>query len=391
MSSVVETSGGPLSLDTDIATIAGTIRRRWWVLPIAIVVSQIFFSLAVTDDGATNGYYVDERIFHVTDSSNVLRFVDLPAQLAEPEPSLPQLVELVNSSEDIKKLRDRHELLSLRIALRNPSVVLHSDDGTNGLVTIQGQFEPSIAILCTERELNQCAQASEGARQVLLERFVAAQKRGIESFGETISLFRQDAQVDAAYLTRLLAAESVLSSMSQRSLIGLDLVESSSFIEKELTTESSLGLGFALVIALLIGILVLFQWSIIDKRIFGVQRLVRLTDEASVLGSLSGKNDETVTLSVAAALSRLARGRDLIRMIHLEAVSSETLSKLTQKVQANVTLTAFSDLSVSELARTDLVNCLVAQRGKTDGHDLVTAWQSLSTSSGVRPAVILTD
>lgn len=391
MSSVVTASGGPLSLDTDLATIAGTLRRRWWVFPLAIIAAQIFFALAVTDDGAADGYYVEERIFHAVDSTDVLRFVDLPAQLAQPQPSLPQLVEVVNDSEDLRKLRATFELLSLRIALRNPSVVLHSDNGTNGLVKIEGQFESSLAILCTEKELGGCAQAIDGARQILLDRFVAAQRRGIEHFGKTVSLLRRDSRVDAAYVTKLLAAESALRAMTEQSLIRLDLVESSSFVENELTTESSLGLGLAWAIALLIGMLVVLQWSIIDKRIFGVQRLARLTDEASVLGALGRKNDKTNTLSVAAALSRLAVGHESIRLVHIESVSSEWLAKLTQLVQANIILTAFSDLSVSDLARTDLVNCLLAQRGRTDGRELQMAWQSLSISSGVQPALILTN
>lgn len=379
----------PLAVDTDIESILGTARRRWWIAPIVFLLVGTGVLLQDPKTSVQPSYFRLDRNYQVVDNTAALTLLGLPGDLLLPLPSLDtQLAQLIESSE-FKGISTRYPTVSLNIQRVSPQLALQAQENDEPIVTLRGRTDPVLSLICTESRFTSCNLALDALQELVTRNHELALERGRESLAKSVEELQSQANQNVSLKERLEVVEFGLRALATQPLTSLVLIKEFNAEEDETTVTESSNYRFVFALTFVLLVLLLLQWSVFDKTIYGVRRIARTLGVNSVLARIRDASDEATIAAVSASLSRLVGPGQSLRLVTAPGVDSDLLNTITAKCKVPFTLIDASALNQDQMTSASSVTLLIAQRGSTSMVKLAQLSEMVSISNGAQPVVLL--
>lgn len=316
----------------DFRAFLETLRVRWWVIPVVLVVT-IGFLMAQQSRLRTEP--LSYRVSAVYDVPNPLVLLGTiginPALVVQIPDERTQLQKLAGSE---IRAQVTEEL------------------GSSVNMEIPGSYEDPFLLTCESSEQETCA-------------------RAVEMYAEKASEIRNFAVVSTLTSVRAIfqgAFEATDDPIAESKVAGVDgllnnlntdLVRTDSYVQTIGATVGDIqdvNYRFGLVVALIVSLLILLQLTYSDSRIRSVRQLVRLVGDDAFIGAVSKAGDAVKARRTAVALYQGLRSVSAQRIVYVPlrnpAEDTAALSSLSAMASGtNVVSKPFSELSVAEIAQ----------------------------------------
>jgi hypothetical protein len=216
-----------------------------------------------------------------------------------------------------------------------------------------------------------------------------ALERGRESLANSVDELKSQAIQNATLRERLEVVEFGLRALSTQPLTDVVLIKEFNAEEDETTITESTNYRFVFALTTVLLVLLLLQWSVIDKTIYGVRRIARALGIESVLARVRTADDAGTIAAVSAAIKRLVGPGQSLRLVVSSGVDMDLLSTITKNCKVPFSVIDTSALDHDESANDSTVTLLIAQHGSTSMTKLAQWSETTSISSGGRPRVLL--
>lgn len=389
MPALSETSIRPLGVDTDSESIIGTLRRRWWVIPIVFAVVGGLVLLQDPETSVQSSYSRVDREYQVVDNTLAMTLLDLPTDLLSPIPTLDTQIVQLATSDEYRELAASFPEVSLDVRRSSPQLALQPMSEGEGIVALRGRVATILSVTCIEAKATKCDAALDGLAEVLINRHNAALRAGLQQLTITVESLRVKVDEAEAIGQRLKAVASAIETLDSQDLAGLVFVRQFNAEEAESTMTESPNYRFAIAASIILSILVLLQWSIIDKRIYGLRRIARIVGSTQVIGHVADVSAEDDTVAAAAALRRIQGSATTIRLVTLSGVATPLLATVVSRSGGSAAIVGISQLGDSVLSDPSMPSVIVAQRVRSDTRELARVNHALTMSSGLQPSVLM--
>ena len=363
----------------DVRPFVDALRARWWVLPIAIVVAVGLLWAQESDLQTTPAAYAISETYEVSDPLPTLALVGLDSSGIRPIPDLESQVVVLRGDDVRRRVADvlGYEP-SVSIVRSTPtfSLIDTTDEDGRSTFTFRSAGIPTLTFTCSETVKERCpetiaAYVAEAAK-LRADALTAGLQRGRGLLNAALA-----ATPDDARLKQQIAAidDLVADATPTYRLIG---TEEQSY-GATVTTVSSTTYVFGIAAGLLIGLLIILQWSLVDNTIRSAQRLRRAIGTERVLGVVKHDASALETRLARAAISRVGSSA---RLIPLSAGARNDAFP-------GAAMTAPLDEAVPAASQgTDVI---VVQRGKDRVSTLLTALTGLQQAGHRIAGVVLLD
>ena len=379
----------PLAVDTDFETILGTARRRWWIAPIVFLVVGVGVWLQDPETSVQPSYFRLDRNYQVVDNTAALTLLGLPGDLLVPLPSLDTQLAQLTESREFEAITTRYPTVSLNVQRQSPQLALQAQENSEPIVTLRGRTEPVLSLICTEVRFTSCNLALDALRELVMNNHELALERGRESLASSVDELKSQAIQNATLRERLEVVEFGLRALSTQPLTDVVLIKEFNAEEDETTITESTNYRFVFALTTVLLVLLLLQWSVIDKTIYGVRRIARALGIESVLARVRTANDAVTIAAVSAAIKRLVGPGKSLRLIVSSGVDMDLLNTITKNCKVPFSVIDTSALDHDESSSESSVTLLIAQHGSTSMTKLAQWSETTSISSGGRPHVLL--
>jgi len=379
----------PLGVDTDTESILGTLRSKWWVVPI---IFATVFGLVMLEDPETSvqpGYSRIDREYLVNDNTVPFALLELPADVLAPLPDLDTQLAQLRSTDEFQQLEQRFVGASLLVSRIAPQLALQPDDASQNVVTLRGRTRPVISATCSESSASSCPAALDALAELLTNRHESAMRAGLQALDRTTTELEAQATESSVLRERLAAVRFGVRALETQPLTELVLIREFNAEEMETTVTESANYRFAFAAAAILSLLVIFQWSVLDKRIHGLRRIARTTGAEHVVGHVRRASDDADVVACAAAIRAASKDSARLRIIRLSGVSDELLDAVLARSGVAASTVSAAELSVPDIADSTTAWLVVAQRGVSRARELLRASDALAMSTGSRPRVLL--
>ncbi len=363
----------------DIRPFFDTLRARWWVLPVAIVVAVGLLWAQESDLQTSPAAYAISETYEVSDPLPTLALVGLDPSGIRAIPDLESQVVILRGDEVRQRVADvlGYEP-SVSIVRSTPtfSLIDTTDEDGRSTFTFRSAGIPTLTFTCSETVKERCPETIAAyvaeAGKLRADALTAGLQRGRSLLGAALV-----ATPDDARLKQQIAAidDLIADATPTYRLIG---TEEQSY-GATVTTVSSKTYVFGVAAGLLIGLLVILQWSLVDNTIRSVQRLRRAIGAERVLGVVKRDASALETQLARAAISRVG--------------SSARLIPLSAGIRSDAFPTAqmTAPLDESVPAASQGTDVIVVQRGKDRVSTLLTALTGLQQAGHRIAGVVLLD
>ena len=379
----------PLGVDTDTESIFGTLRSRWWVVPVIFI---IVFGLVVLEDPETSiqpGYSRIDREYLVNDNTVPFTLLDLPSEVLAPLPDLDTQLAQLQSTDEFIQLAEQYVGTSLLVSRIVPQLALQPDETSQNVVTLRGRIRPVLSVTCSESTASSCPAALDALAELLQSRHELAMRAGLQALSTTASQLESGSSESTALRERLAAVRFGVQALATQPLTELVLIREFNAEEIETTVTESANYRFALAAAVILSLLVIFQWSVFDKRLYGLRRIARSVGVDRVIGHVRRATDDADVVACAAAVRAASKDATRLRIVRLSGVADELLQTVVARSGVVASTISVSELSVTDLSDTTTSWLIVAQRGASHARELLRASDALAMSTGMRPRVLL--
>jgi len=316
----------------DFKAFLETLRVRWWVIPVVLVVT-IGFLMAQQSRLRTEP--LSYRVSAVYDVPNPLVLLGTiginPALVVQIPDERTQLQKLAGSE---IRAQVTEEL------------------GSSVNMEIPGSYEDPFLLTCESSEQETCT-------------------RAVEIYAEKASEIRNFAVVSTLTSLRAIfqgAFEATGDPIAQSKVAGIDgllnnldtdLVQTDSYVQTIGATVGDIqdvNYRFGLVVALIVSLLILLQLTYSDSRVRSVRQLVRLVGDNAFIGAVSRAGDAVKDRRTAVALYQGLRSVSAQRIVYVPlrnpAEDAAALSSLSAMASGTSMVSKpFSELSVAEIAQ----------------------------------------
>lgn len=379
----------PLGVDTDTESILGTLRSRWWVVPVIFI---IVFGLVVLEDPETSiqpGYSRIDREYLVNDNTVPFTLLDLPSEVLAPLPDLDTQLAQLQSTDEFIQLAEQYVGTSLLVSRISPQLALQPDETAQNVVTLRGRIRPVLSVTCSESTASSCPAALDALAELLQSRHESAMRAGLQALSTTASQLESGSSESTALRERLAAVRFGVQALATQPLTELVLIREFNAEEIATTVTESANYRFALAAAVILSLLVIFQWSVFDKRLYGLRRIARSVGADRVVGHVRRATDDADVVACAAAVRAASKDATRLCIVRLSGVADELLQTVVARSGVVASTVSVSELSVTDLSDTTTPWLIVAQRGASHARELLRASDALAMSSGMRPRVLL--
>ena len=379
----------PLGIDTDTESILGTLRRRWWIIP---AIFAAVGGLVLLEDPETSiqpSYSRVDRDYQVMDNSVALALLDLPNDLLSPIPSLDTQLAQLPTSAEFKELSDTFPGASLLVRRSSPQIALQAEEGGEGIVTLRGRTAPLLSLTCTESTPSLCPVALDSLADLVSARHEAALRNGLRELSTATKELQASANKSTVLQERLEAVNFGLQALESQELTKLVFIREFNAEEPETTVTESPNYRFALAAAVILSFLTILQWSVFDKRLYGLRRIARTVGGDRLIGHVRRTSDDADITACAAALRKAYGTFANTNVVRLGGVSDEVINVVLEQANIATSTVSFSDLDIRALSDASSGWLIVAQRGASHARELLRASDALAMSSGMRPRVLL--
>ena len=363
----------------DVRPFLDTLRARWWVLPVAIVVAVGLLWAQESNLQTTPAAYAISETYEVSDPLPTLALVGLDPSGIRAIPDLESQVVVLRSDDVRQRITETlgYEP-SVSIVRSTPtfSLIDTADEDGRSTFTFRSAGIPTLTFTCSETVRERCpdtiaAYVAE-AGKLRADALSAGLQRGRSMLGAALA-----ATPDDARLKQQIAAidDLIADATPTYRLIG---TEEQSY-GATVTTVSSTTYVFGFAAGLLIGLLIILQWSLVDNTIRSVQRLRRAISAERVLGVVKRDASALETQLARAAISRVGSSARLIPLTAGARDDAFPGIQMSAPLEASVpTPSQGSDV-------------IVVQRGKDRVSTLLTALTGLQQAGHRVAGVVLLD
>jgi len=379
----------PLGVDTDTESILGTFRRRWWVVPIVFVVIGGLVLLQDPETSVQPSYSRVDRDYQVLDNTVALSLLDLPDDLLAPIPGLDTQLAQLPSSAKFKALTSQYPDTRISVQRRSAQLAIQPVEGGESVINLRGRVTPELGLVCLESSPKSCSLALDGLASLIETRHETALREGLDRLLAIVSSLESNAGNSPLLNQRLDALESAITVLRSQSLTSLVFIREFNAEEPETTLTESLNYRFAIAASLILSLLVLLQWSILDKRLYSLRRIARTVGPDHVIGHVRSESDHTDIAASAAALRRLTNDVPSLRLLQLTGVNERLLEHVITRGNVHAASVRADDIDAEVLSDAKTPAVIIAQRVISTSVELAKVSDALAVSTGQRPAVLL--
>ncbi|NBO97466.1 MAG: hypothetical protein EBV13_01920 [Actinobacteria bacterium] len=382
----------PRRISFDLATIVSVARKRWWVVPITMLVGAGLMFFQESDLQTEPRYYTLTRTYEALNEMAPLALVDLNPALFEPIPSETSQLAVLRSQKYLDKaLTNIKGDLDIRVDKSETRFALTTEGDISEARRFS--FSPatnaSFTFTCTEQDEVNCASAIENYLQLLITLRAESIKTGLSRSLELVDqLLNQSAKItesqrDRLTLQKIALQESVELASGEMQLIAEDKY----FGGEQITTVGRKTYLFGLLVGLIIGCLILLQLVISDNVIRDSKKLVSLVGFPKFLGNIDKKRNPNSIQHIATAIrgATTITGTTTLRVLPVDSHANNEVfvGELAGVLGCKATLiNSVADISAAELSpNLDSPILIFVNQHKTKISDLESAW-TLAEKSG---------
>jgi hypothetical protein len=385
---------------TDSEIILRVISKKWWVVPLTMLLGLTLMFLQESDLQTSPRYFSLTKTYEPLDEAGPLSIVGLDPSLIKPFPSEEnQLSILLNNESQKEILAKTKGEVDVSVTRSEPNFSLTSTQGSEG----KNQFSfvsygsSSYSFACVETDPLNCDSAIDAFVAKLVSIRAEATKSGLQNSIKLIdSLLSspEDISIEAnkkLSLQRSALNKSIELVTGEVKLIGVSQYSGGA----EVTSVNKSTYLFGLLIGLVLGCLILLQLIFSDGKIRGAKQLVNLVGYKQFLGELSAKNQSISLQHLAAAIqaTHTIKKATVLRLVAIggEANSEQTKKSLAKVLSCKIILAGqLKSLNAKSLAPTaDSPVVLLAKKHRSESSELQNAWTVVEKSGNNILGVIL--
>ena len=349
----------PRRISFDLETFAGIARKKWWIVPLTMLIGLTLMFWQESDLQTEARYFSLTRMYEPIDEGAPLTLVGVNTDLIGQFPDETNQAVLLESAEIKQKIQanfDREVNLSVKPFDKTFSL----NTETDGPAVTKFSFKPSrrfsYELTCVEVDEKNCAEALNLYAQELRSIRLNATKAGFANSIKLIdSLLAADIQLSPDDLSRLNLQKNAFDQAITLANGEVTQISERKYLEGEtVQTVDMKTYLFGLLVGLVIGIIILIQFVVTDSKIRSARSLITATNYEKYLGETTSTTDSN-SLQLLAATLRGSSPND-IQLIKVLPIGAETINEkfaadLAQILGAQVSITKpFAQLTATDLA-----------------------------------------
>ena len=380
----------PRRISFDLETFAGIARKKWWIVPLTMLIGLTLMFWQESDLQTEARYFSLTRMYEPIDEGAPLTLVGVNTDLIGQFPDETNQALLLESAEIKQKIQanfDREVNLSVKPFDKTFSL----NTETDGPAVTKFSFKPSrrfsYELICVEVDEKNCAEALNLYAQELRSIRLNATKAGFANSIKLIdSLLAADIQLSPDDLSRLNLQKNAFDQAITLANGEVTQISERKYLEGEtVQTVDMKTYLFGLLVGLVIGIIILIQFVVTDSKIRSARSLITTTSYEKYLGEATSTADSN-SLQLLAATLRGSSPND-IKSIKVLPVGAETINEkiaadLAQILGAQVSITKpFAQLTAADLAPSNgAVFLLAVVKNSAKVNELKQIWTVIEKS-----------
>ena len=380
----------PRRISFDLETFAGIARKKWWIVPLTMLIGLTLMFWQESDLQTEARYFSLTRMYEPIDEGAPLTLVGVNTDLIGQFPDETNQAVLLESAEIKQKIQanfDREVNLSVKPFDKTFSL----NTETDGPAVTKFSFKPSrrfsYELTCVEVDEKNCAEALNLYAQELRSIRLNATKAGFANSIKLIdSLLAADIQLSPDDLSRLNLQKNAFDQAITLANGEVTQISERKYLEGEtVQTVDMKTYLFGLLVGLVIGIIILIQFVVTDSKIRSARSLITTTSYEKYLGEATSTADSN-SLQLLAATLRGSSPND-IKSIKVLPVGAETINEkiaadLAQILGAQVSITKpFAQLTAADLAPSNgAVFLLAVVKNSAKVNELKQIWTVIEKS-----------
>ena len=380
----------PRRISFDLETFAGIARKKWWIVPLTMLIGLTLMFWQESDLQTEARYFSLTRMYEPIDEGAPLTLVGVNTDLIGQFPDETNQAVLLESAEIKQKIQanfDREVNLSVKPFDKTFSL----NTETDGPAVTKFSFKPSrrfsYELTCVEVDEKNCAEALNLYAQELRSIRLNATKAGFANSIKLIdALLAADIQLSPDDLSRLNLQKNAFDQAITLANGEVTQISERKYLEGEtVQTVDMKTYLFGLLVGLVIGIIILIQFVVTDSKIRSARSLITTTSYEKYLGEATSTADSN-SLQLLAATLRGSSPND-IKSIKVLPVGAETINEkiaadLAQILGAQVSITKpFAQLTAADLAPSNgAVFLLAVVKNSAKVNELKQIWTVIEKS-----------
>ena len=388
------------SYSFDSALILRVISRKWWIVPVTMLIGLAFMFWQESDLQTSPRYFTKTQAFEPLDEAGPLSIVGLDPSLIRPFPSeANQLSNLLSDTTKAQLLANIDGQVDISVVRSEPNFSLTSSQGSEGKnrFSFVSFGSSSYSFSCTETDPINCQKVIDAYAAKLVSIRADATKAGLQNSIKLIdSLISSPKNISTAALEQLQLQREALQKSIELTTGELKLVfEQEYFGGEQITTVKKSTYMFGLMIGLIIGCLILLQLIFSDGKIRSAKQLVNLVGYKQFLGVLSTKSKASSLQHLAAAIKGVhtIKKSTALRIIQIGSLEDgkQKVKDLKKILSCDVIFAGqIQSLDAKTLApATDSPIILLANKHHSETTELQYAWTVVEKSGNTILGVVL--
>ena len=380
----------PRRISFDLETFAGIARKKWWIVPLTMLIGLTLMFWQESDLQTEARYFSLTRMYEPIDEGAPLTLVGVNTDLIGQFPDETNQAVLLESAEIKQKIQANFDReISLSVKPFDKTFSLNTE--TDGPAVTKFSFKPSrrfsYELTCVEVDEKNCAEALNLYAQELRSIRLNATKAGFANSIKLIdSLLAADIQLSPDDLSRLNLQKNAFDQAITLANGEVTQISERKYLEGEtVQTVDMKTYLFGLLVGLVIGIIILIQFVVTDSKIRSARSLITTTSYEKYLGEATSTADSN-SLQLLAATLRGSSPND-IKSIKVLPVGAETINEkiaadLAQILGAQVSITKpFAQLTAADLAPSNgAVFLLAVVKNSAKVNELKQIWTVIEKS-----------
>ncbi|MHB1130180.1 MAG: hypothetical protein ACYC06_09060 [Ilumatobacteraceae bacterium] len=384
--------------EIDLRSVRDALKLRWWIVPLVMLISVGFLFANESDLQTSPGYVQISRVYEARDESAVLTVAGIDPASIVPYPSFDNQLLVLQTPETRQKI-------AVSINADTSVSVTRSEQKFSLLDTIEGEGKkrftflsvgtPSYTFSCAAPSVDECTIALDAYVAELSRLRAQSVQQGFDRAQKLVSALTGDTQIEStsfviqqqalAFAKTLVTGEMVLiSTTSEHIGPTVGTVKGSTYL-------------FGLGVGALLGLLVVLQLTVTDRKIRTRRKLVAVIGEENVLGALRLDQQDSSPQHIAAGLVHQAilHGATSTRLLSIDDGNLDlTTATLTEALHGH-SLAITSMNSVDQLTTMELlppphsIVVLVADAHTSRADNLEKVWAIAEHAGNTIAGVIL--
>ena len=382
----------------DWPSVWATVRTWWWVVPLTALTGTAIMWVRDSDLQTAPSAYVNvSRSYEPLDEMGVLVAAGIDPAVLNPVPNETNQMSLLQSAEFVGALRDEFgEGFSVLVNRTEPdfSISAFEREDRSSRFSFLTTGRPSFDLSCREDTLDVCPAVLDRYAERLVAIRAEAARKGLDRTEAVLQGVR-DAASGLTDAQRADLALKLAAIDAARTLVAGDMQlvnESTTYEGTTVTTVEPRSYWFGALVGLAIGLLVLAQLGLSDRRIRGERRLTRAVGPDAVAGTLGTSADAGDVPIAAALLARAAAARTSgLRVVPVGPVDAAAVAARLGAHAGGARATApLAAATLADLRSADGSGVVLAvEVGRSRIDDALEAWRAWERAGNPMLGVVL--